>query len=429
MAADDTAIKQALITIKVFGVGGGGNNVLESIAEAGFSGIELIAVNTDIKQLRKMDAAKIKTVQIGEALTKGLGAGGKPEIGMRAARREEEFFKDLMQGADLIFITAAMGGGTGTGAAPFLAQLARDLGILTVGVVTMPFGFEGKRKMRIAEEAVARMQANIDALVVVRNDNLMKLPDNRNMSFVEAFHAADEVLKQAINCVVELILTTGVVNVDFADVSTVFRQSESSDALLGIGQSEISAVTAVQEAVESPLIEKSLKGARGMILNITGDETLTLCDVSEATEYIYKQTGDDVNIIFGTVIDHNMNGVIQATIIATDFSDSVVVKAPRPRIYANDFVEGETPDNNAYGNSVPANNTPVNNVAANNAPTNNAPVNNAPPVQPDFNLSPPSFMMKNREKTGEKPSEGASGGAFAIPAFKLTQDDNHTEDK
>ena len=376
MASEDTTIKEAVVTIKVFGVGGGGNSVLKRMAENGFLNIELVAVNTDAKQLQMMGASNITTVQIGETLTKGRGTGGNPAIGMQAAKNEAAKLKAIMQGADLIFVTAGMGGGTGTGAAPIVARIAKELGILTVGVVTTPFKFEGPRKKRIADEGIVKMQSYMDALIAVQNDNLMKLPDYRNMSLVEAFHAADEVLRQAINCVAELILTTGVVNVDFADVSTIFRQSESSDALLGIGQSKVSAVVAVQQAVESPLIEKSLKGARGMILNITGDETLTLYDVSEATRYIYKQTEDDVNIIFGTVVDKEMNGVIQATIIATDFADSLALKSP----------------------TVPV---PENKVT----------------VSKDFNLDAPSFMDKQKG--------GNSAGAFAIPAFpafKMGQD-------
>ena len=200
--------------------------------------------------------------------------------------------------------------------------------MLTVGVVTLPFSFEGRRKQRIANEGIVRMQSYMDALIVVKNDNLMKLPENKDLNMVSAFNAADSVLRQAIRCVVELILTTGVINVDFADMTTIFRQSESSDALLGIGRSKISAVQAVKEAIQSPLIDKSLKGARGIILNITGDETLPIHDVNAAASYIFSQTEDDVNIILGTVIDKSMNGMIQATIIATDFADSLALKSP-----------------------------------------------------------------------------------------------------
>ena len=404
MASDSTAIKEAVITIKVFGIGGGGNSVLKRIAESGITGVELVAVNTDAKQLSTLSALKVKTVQIGEALTKGRGTGGNPAIGMHAAEREEEKLRSMMRGADLIFVTAAMGGGTGTGATPEVARIARDLGILTVGVVTMPFGFEGRRKMRIAQEAVVQMRAYMDPLIVVRNDNLMKLSDDRKMSFVGAFHAADEVLKQAIDCVAEMILTTGVVNVDFADVATIFRQGANCDAILGMGQSKISAVAAVQQAVESPLIERSLEGARGMILNITGDDSLTLYDVSEATKYIYKQTGDDVNIIFGTVIDNKMDGVIQATIIATDFPDR----------------SGTNPHTGAMPQMRPSMST-VQQMPQSQPQTQQGPVGK-PASNGDFTLEAPSFMNKRN-------NEEVSGGAFAIPAFKLTRDDSAPEGK
>lgn len=327
-AADDAAIKKALVTIKVIGVGGGGNSVLNRIAESDFLDIELVAVNTDVHALRTSNLDKIRTVQIGENITRGRGTGGKVELGEQAAKSDSERLKEVMVGADMIFITAGMGGGTGTGAAPVVARLAKELGMLTVGVVTVPFGFEGIRRQRIANEGIVRMQSYMDALIVVKNDNLMKLPENKNLNMTTAFNAADSVLRQAIRCVAELILTIGVINVDFADMTTIFRQSESSDAILGIGRSNISAVQAVKEAIHSPLIDKSLKGARGIILNITGDETLPIHDVNAAASYIFSQTEDDVNIILGTVIDKSMNGMIQATIIATDFADSLALKSP-----------------------------------------------------------------------------------------------------
>lgn len=327
-AADNAAIKKALVTIKVFGVGGGGNSVLKRIAESDFLAIDLVAVNTDSHVLGLSNLGTIRSVQIGETVTKGRGTGGRVELGELAAKNDSDRLKEMMLGADMIFITASMGGGTGTGAAPVVARLAKEMGMLTVGVVTLPFSFEGRRKQRIANEGIVRMQSYMDALIVVKNDNLMKLPENKDLNMVSAFKAADSVLRQAIRCVAELILTTGVINVDFADMTTIFRQSESSDALLGIGRSNVSAVQAVKEAIHSPLIDKSLKGARGIILNITGDETLPIHDVNAAASYIFDQTEDDVNIILGTVIDKSMNGTIQATIIATDFADSLALKSP-----------------------------------------------------------------------------------------------------
>ena len=329
MITDDTKIKRAVVTIKIIGVGGGGNSVIERIAEGNELDVELIAINTDAKQLAYMEEAGIKALAIGRELTKGLGTGGVADLGEAAAKGDEAKIKEVLKGADLVFVTASMGGGAGTGAAPVVAKMAKDMGILTVGVVTVPFSFEGARKKRVANEGIAKMQGNLDALIVVHNDNLMKLPENKHMTLVNAFKAADDVLRQAINCIAELILTTGEINVDFADLTSTFRQSQSGDALLGIGESQRSAIEAVQKAVESPLVEKSLTGARGLILNLSGSERMTLDDVGEATNYIRENTHPDVNIILGTVIDSSMGQTIRATIIATDFVDGVVMKAQR----------------------------------------------------------------------------------------------------
>ena len=266
--ADTFAINRAVVTIKIFGIGGGGGNVLKRLAEGGLTDTELVAVNTDVSALNGLNVADIKTVQIGDRITKGKGTGGDIALGEQAAREDSEKIRMLMSGADMIFITTTMGGGTGTGAAPIVAKIAKEQGILTVGVVTVPFKFEGIRKLKRANEGVVKMQSYMDALVVIKNDNLMKLPENKSLSIVDAFHSADDVLRQAIKCIAELVLTIGFINVDFADVTTIFQQSESSDALLGIGRSNISAVKAVQQAIESPLIDRSLQGARGMILNI-----------------------------------------------------------------------------------------------------------------------------------------------------------------
>lgn len=325
-AVDETSIPRAIVNIKVFGVGGGGGNVLKRLAESGLKGVELIAVNTDATALSLLNVAHITEIQIGGGMTNGRGTGGKPEIAEQAAKRDADRLKNMIDGADLIFITAGMGGGTGTGAAPVIAEIAKALGVLTVGVVTLPFGFEGNRKQKIANIGISKLQDNIDALVVVQNDNLLKLPENKSLSFVDAFKAVDDVLLQGIRCIAELILTTGFINVDFADVTTIFQQSNSSEAILGIGQSNISAVEAVKSALESPLIDRSLKGARGMILNITGDENLSLYEVNEAADYIFNNTEGEVNIIFGVVINKKMRGVIQAMVIATDFADCEKVR-------------------------------------------------------------------------------------------------------
>lgn len=332
MAAKDSDIKKAIVTIKILGVGGGGNSVLLRMAKNKVLDVELIAVNTDAKQLALLEEQGITPLQIGESLTKGRGTGGNLEIGETAAKADEEKLREAMKGADLVFVTAGMGGGAGTGAAPVVARIAKDLGILTIGVVTVPFSFEGARKKRLANEGIVKMQANMDALIAVHNDNLLKLPENKHMSLVQAFEEADNILRQAIRCIAELILTTGVINVDFADVTSIFRQSESSDALLGIGESDKGAVLAVQSAVQSPLIEKSLEGARGIILNISGNKDLSLYEVNEATRYIYEHTDPEVNIILGTVIDEDLGENVRATIIATDFVDGMVMKSPKAEV-------------------------------------------------------------------------------------------------
>lgn len=320
LAAD---IRKAIIRIKVIGVGGGGNSVLLRLAEDRIPGIELIAVNTDMKQLSVLNDAGVDTVQIGDKMTKGRGTGGVAELGERAAKSDIAKLERAIRDADLVFVTAGMGGGVGTGAAPVVAQTIKRLGILSIGVVTAPFSFEGKRKMRIAEDGIESLREYLDALIVVHNDNLMKLPENKRMSLVDSFKAADGILRQAILCISEVILTTGVVNVDFADVVSIFRQSTSSDALLGIGESKNgSVVEAVQRAIESPLVERELRGARGLILNISGDSSLPLFDVNEAMEYVAAHTHPDVNVIFGVIEDTTLSGSVRATLVATDFVDS-----------------------------------------------------------------------------------------------------------
>lgn len=375
-AQDSAAIRGALVKIKVFGIGGGGNSVLRRLEDTTFEGTDLIAVNTDSGVLDFMGSKTVKALQIGGNLTKGHGTGGNVALGEHAAKNDLERIKNMMMGADMVFITAGMGGGTGTGAAPIVAKMAKELGLLTVGVVTLPFSFEGRPKQRKAAEGVIKMQSYMDALIVVKNDNLMKLPENRALTIVDAFRAADSVLIQAIKCIAELILTTGIVNVDFADVTTIFKQSASSDALLGIGRSTVSAVKAVQQAIESPLIDRSLEGARGIILNITGDENLSLHDVNEAADFIFKQTDEDVNLIFGVVTDNSLNGAVQATIIATNFADSLAMKSP----------------------------------------TVEAP-RSAATVSRGFNLDVPQFRARTERKTN------------VIPAFSLFNSRNNNDDK
>lgn len=326
-------ITRAVIRIKVVGVGGGGNSVLLRLAEDRIPGIELLGVNTEAKQLSLLKDAGIEVLQIGERLTKGRGTGGVAEIGEKAAENDIARLEQVLKDVDLVFITAGMGGGVGTGAAPVIARLVKKLGMLSIGVVTVPFSFEGKRKLRVAEQGVEAMREQMDALLVVHNDNLINLPGNKRMTLMQSFKEADSILRQAILCISEVILVTGVVNVDFADVVSIFRQSGSSDALLGIGESRNgSVIEAVQHAIESPLVERALDGARGLILNISGDETLPLFEVNEAMEYVTAHTHPDLNVVFGTIVEPTLSGTVRATLVATDFVDSAdAYRTPKAR--------------------------------------------------------------------------------------------------
>ena len=295
------------ITIKVVGVGGGGNNIVRCVREKYDLDITLIGLNSDLRQLNTLHKQGITVLPVGEKMTNGRGTGGRVELGEQAARGSEKQIRALLEGTDLVVIVATMGGGFGTGAAPVVAEIAQEMGILSIGVVTTPFHFEMARKMQTAQAGIARMQGHTDAFITVRNDNLLKIAPNRNMSFVDAFALADEVLRQTVGCVAELILTTGVINVDFADVTTIFRQGASSDALLAIGTDE-SPQKAVRKAIESPLIDRGIEGARGVVLNITGSPAMSLRDVDEAVHYIHRNAHPEVNVIVGLVVQPEMAG-------------------------------------------------------------------------------------------------------------------------
>ena len=311
------------ITIKVVGVGGGGNNIVRCVREKYDLDITLIGLNSDLRQLNTLHKQGITVLPVGEKLTNGRGTGGRVELGEQAAHGSEKQIRALLEGTDLVVIVATMGGGFGTGAAPVVAEIAQEMGILSIGVVTTPFHFEMARKMQTAQAGIARMQGHTDAFITVRNDNLLKIAPDRNMSFVDAFALADEVLRQTVGCVAELILTTGVINVDFADVTTIFRQGGSSDALLAIGTDE-SPQKAVRKAIESPLIDRGIEGARGVVLNITGSPAMSLRDVDEAVHYIHRNAHPEVNVIVGLVVQPEMAGRVQATLIATDFDDTYI---------------------------------------------------------------------------------------------------------
>ena len=311
------------ITIKVVGVGGGGNNIVRCVREKYDLDITLVGINSDLRQLNTLHKQGVTVLPVGEKLTNGRGTGGRVEIAEQAAREEERAIRAMLAGSDLVIIAATMGGGFGTGAAPIVAEIVQDMGILSIGVVTTPFHFEMPRKMQTAQAGIARMQGHTDAFITIRNDNLLKIAPGRTMSFVDAFALADEVLRQTVGCVAELILTTGVINVDFSDVTTIFRQSAASDALLAIGEDE-TPQKAVRKAIESPLIDRGVDGARGIVLNLTGGPAMSLRDVDEAVHYIHKSAHPEVNVIVGLVVQEEMAGRVQATLIATDFDDAYI---------------------------------------------------------------------------------------------------------
>jgi cell division protein FtsZ len=307
--------------IKVVGVGGGGGNAVNTMIQSGMPGVDFIAANTDAQAL----AANLATVkiQLGPSITKGLGAGANPAIGRDAAVEDLETLRELLAGADMVFVTAGMGGGTGTGGAPVIAQAARDLGALTVGVVTKPFLFEGKRRMKQAEDGVQALKKVVDTLITIPNQRLLSV-SGRNMPIIETFKKADDVLLQAVRGISDLITVHGLINLDFADVRTIM--SEMGMAMMGaaVAEGENRAVEAAQRAISSPLLDDiSIQGARGVLINITGGPNLSLHEVNEAATLIQEEADEDANIIFGAVIDDTMGDQLRITVIATGFGEDV----------------------------------------------------------------------------------------------------------
>ncbi|MCD6362977.1 MAG: cell division protein FtsZ [Synergistetes bacterium] len=302
--------------IRVIGVGGGGNNALNRMIEAGLNGVKFIAVNTDLQALN-LSKAPVK-LQIGDKLTRGLGAGANPEIGKKAAEEDRDKIAEVLKGADMVFITAGMGGGTGTGASPIIAEVAKELGVLTVGVVTKPFLFEGRKRMLQAEEGINLLREKVDALIVIPNDKLLDVAD-KNTPLLEAFRMADDVLRQGVQGISDLITIPGLINVDFADVEAIMKEAGSALMGVGYGKGESRALEAAKAAISSPLLESSIEGAKGILLNISGGVDLTLKEVHDAADLITKVADKDANIIFGAVIKEDMNDEVMITVIATGF--------------------------------------------------------------------------------------------------------------
>jgi cell division protein FtsZ len=308
----------AFARIKVIGVGGAGGNAINRMVEAGVDGIEFVSVNTDAQAL--LTSAAPVAVRIGDKMTKGLGAGGRPEVGARAAEESADSLAELMRSTDMVFITAGMGGGTGTGASPIIAKLAKAAGALTVGVVTRPFEFEGTRRRRSAEDGISALRENVDALITIPNERLISMVDPKT-PITEAFRFADDVLRQGIAGIADLITKPGVINLDFADVRTIMHDAGSALMAIGHGKGDTRCIDAAKEAIESPLLETSIQGATGVLYNITGSSSLTLLETSEAADIIRASVDEDAEIIYGTSIDETMGDAVMITLIATGFED------------------------------------------------------------------------------------------------------------
>lgn len=304
--------------LKVVGVGGGGSNAVNRMVEAGIKGVEFIAINTDAQALN-LSLAPIK-LQIGQNLTRGLGAGANPEVGQKAAEESRDEILEHLKGADMVFITAGMGGGTGTGGAPIVAQAAKEVGALTVGVVTRPFSFEGRRRMGVASQGIENLRANVDTLIVIPNDRLLQVVP-KDASIVDAFKVADEVLRHGVQGISDLVCVPGLINLDFADVRTIMMDTGSALMGIGVGHGEGKAKEAAIQAISSPLLETTIDGAKGVLMNITGGPDLGLLEVNEAAEIVAQAADPDANIIFGAVINEDMEDTVQITVIATGFDN------------------------------------------------------------------------------------------------------------
>ena len=345
-------------TIKVIGVGGAGNNAVNRMIDAGIKGVDFIAVNTD-RQALQTSRANTK-IQIGEKITRGLGAGANPDIGAQSAEESKGELAEVLRGADMVFVTAGMGGGTGTGAAPIVAATAKELGILTIGVVTKPFTFEGKKRLTQAERGVTALKEKVDTLVVIPNDKLLQIID-RKTSIIEAFKMADDVLRQGVQGISDLISTPGLINLDFADVKTVMLNTGMAHMGIGRASGENRAEDAAKQAIQSPLLETSIEGARGVIINITGGNDLGLQEANTAAELVQRSVDPEANIIFGVVTDESLGDEIVITVIATGFEktedlsamgvESLVNKAWNGKINS---IQQQTPNKEQQGDLDPS---------------------------------------------------------------------------
>ncbi|USG67568.1 cell division protein FtsZ [Brevibacillus ruminantium] len=320
---------ESFARIKVIGCGGGGSNAVNRMIAGGVRGVEFITLNTDAQALQ-LSSADIK-LQIGEKLTRGLGAGANPEIGKKAAEESRDLIENALRGADMVFVTGGMGGGTGTGAAPVVAEIAKELGALTVGVVTRPFSFEGRKRSMQGELGIAALKEKVDTLIVIPNDRLLEIVD-KNTPMLEAFREADNILRQGVQGISDLIATPGLINLDFADVKTIMTERGSALMGIGVGSGENRAAEAARRAISSPLLETSIDGARGVLMNITGGTNLSLYEVNEAADIVSSAADPEVNMIFGAVINEDLKNEIVVTVIATGFEDNQRQNAAQRRV-------------------------------------------------------------------------------------------------
>ena len=331
----DTAAAQGAV-IKVIGVGGGGGNAINRMVDEGVAGVEFIAANTDVQALSSTKAETV--IQLGPKLTRGLGAGGRPEVGRKAAEESEEALTEAITGADMVFITAGMGGGSGTGAAPVIARIAKDLGALTVGVVTRPFGFEGSKRGQYAVEGINELREHVDTLLIISNNNLLEIVDKKT-PLLEALSEADNVLRQGVQGITDLITNPGLINLDFADVKTVMANKGNALMGIGIGSGEERVVEAARKAIYSPLLETTIEGAENVLLNVTGGMDMSLIEAQDASEIVIQAAGNDVNIMLGTAIDPNLKDEIRVTVVATgvakEDADEALGLQPEPRRQPN----------------------------------------------------------------------------------------------
>ena len=368
---NNIAMKEGTATIKVIGVGGAGNNAVNRMLDLGIKNVDFIAVNTDRQALQKSKANT--KIQIGEKITRGLGAGANPDVGAQSAEESKQEITEVLRGADMVFVTAGMGGGTGTGAAPTVAGLAKEMGILTIGVVTKPFTFEGKKRLAQAERGIESLKGKVDTLIVIPNDKLLQVID-RKTSMAEAFMMADDILRQGVQGISDLITVTGAINLDFADVKTIMQNTGMAHMGIGFASGENKAEDAAKQAIQSPLLETTIEGARGVIINVTGGIDLGLQEVNTAAELIQRSVDPEANIIFGTVVDESMNDEIQITVIATGFEDQNEVSGIGKR--ADNIISKTWGDKKI--NSIPASQDLSNS-------------------QNDLEI--PSFLRKNKNKT------------------------------